>query len=78
MKQALESIKDVKFPSTLPVLMMISSDNAEKIPSWKAAHQAQLALDSGNHKLYTVSGNHYIWCTNLDEVVRLILDWKMK
>lgn len=76
MNQALESIKDVKFPSSLPVLTMISSDNVEAMPVWKTAHQDQLDFDSGNHQLYTVAGNHYIWYTNLDEIVQLILEWR--
>ena len=76
MMKSLESIRGKKFPSTLPVLTMLSSDNVEAMPVWETAHQDQLDLISGNHKLYTVSGNHYIWYTNLEPVVQLISEWK--
>lgn len=76
MMQSLESIREKKFPNTLPVLTMLSSDNVEAMPVWETAHQNQLDLNSGKHKLYTVSGNHYIWYTNLETVVQLILGWK--
>ena len=76
MMKSLESIRGKKFPSTLPVLTMLSSDNVEAMPVWETAHQDQLDLISGNHKLYTVSGNHYIWYTNLETVVQLISEWK--
>lgn len=75
MGQGLESIKGEKFPSELPVLTMVSSDNAAAMPAWKTAHQAQLDLETGNHELYVVDGSHYIWYTNLAGVVEHILEW---
>lgn len=73
MENSLESIEEKKFPSTLPVLMMISSGNVETMPVWKTAHQNQLDFSSGNHKLYIVEGSHYSWYTNLEGIKQLIL-----
>ena len=67
MDQSLLSIKDKKFPSVLPVLTMISSENVQNVPAWETAHRNQLDLESGNHQLYIVKGGHYIWYTNLTQ-----------
>ena len=72
MENSLESIEGKKFPSALPVLTLLSSDNVEAMPIWKTAHEEQLNLDSANHKLYIVEGSHYIWYTNLMEIVKHI------
>lgn len=73
MENSLGKIKGKKFPSALPVLMLLSSDNVENMPIWKAAHEEQLSFDSGIHKLHVVKGNHYIWYTNLKEIVNYII-----
>lgn len=78
MEESLLSIKDKKFPSGLPVLTMICSENVESMPVWETAHREQLDFEAGNHQLYTVKGGHYIWYTNLDEVVRHIQDWRVE
>lgn len=74
----LESIKGVKFPSTLPVLTLISSENVQAMPAWRTAHQDQLDFNSGNHELHIIEGNHYIWYTNINAVVQSILEWENK
>ena len=78
MDENLESIKGVKFPSALPVLTLISSENVQAMPAWKTAHQDQLDFNSGNHELHIVGGNHYIWYTNIGGVVQSIFEWENK
>lgn len=78
MDENLESIKGVKFPSVLPVLTLISSENVQAMPAWKTAHQDQLDFNSGNHELHIIEGNHYIWYTNINGVVQSILKWENK
>lgn len=78
MDENLESIKGVKFPSVLPVLTLISSENVQAMPAWKTAHQDQLDFNSGNHELHIIEGNHYIWYTNINGVVQSILEWENK
>ena len=73
MENSLESIEGKKFPSAIPVLTMVSSDNVEAMPVWKLAHEEQLDLGSANHKLYIVEGSHYIWYTNLNDLVNHII-----
>lgn len=75
MDQNLLSIKGKKFPTALPVLTMISSENVENIPAWKSGHENQLDFSSGNHQLYVVEGGHYIWYTNLTQIVQHINEW---
>ena len=75
MDENLESIKGVKFPSTLPVLMLVSSDNIQSMPVWKTAHEEQLDFSTGKHQLHIVEGSHYIWYTNLLNIVKYVLQW---
>ena len=70
---SLKSIEGKKFPSAILVLTMVSSDNVEAMPVWKSAHEEQLDLGSANHKLYIVEGSHYIWYTNLNDLVNHII-----
>lgn len=70
------TIKNKKFPSELPVLTMISSENVQNVLAWETAHRNQLDLESGNHQLYIVKGGHYIWYTNLIQVVQHINEWR--
>ena len=74
MENALGKIKGKKFPSTLPVLMLLSSDNVETISAWKTTHEDQLHFSSSNHKLYVVEGSHYIWYTNIEGIKQLIIN----
>lgn len=77
MDEALNTINGKKFPSTLSVLTMLSSDNVDAMPVWKTAHQKQLDASSGNHELLILQGGHYIWYTNLDAVIQGIYEWKI-
>lgn len=70
------TIKDKKFPDSLPVLMLVSSANVEFMPSWETAHRSQLNPDSANHQMYILEGEHYIWYKNLTGVVDHIKEWK--
>ncbi len=76
MESALLSVKDKKFPSSLPVLTMICSENVQNLPGWESGHRNQLDFESGNHQIYVVEGGHYIWYTNLVQVVQHIKEWK--
>ncbi len=78
MDAALGTIVGKKFPDSLPVLTMVSGDNAAAIPAWETAHRDQLNLETGKHEIHVVEGNHYIWYTNLTGVVNHIKDWADK
>jgi len=76
MEQASNTIIDKKFPSDLSVLMMISSDNVDAMPVWETAHYKQLNFEGGNHEIHIVEGGHYIWYTNLTEIIKKINSWQ--
>lgn len=76
MEQAANTIIDKKFPADLSVLMMISSDNVDAMPVWETAHYNQLNFEGGNHEIHIVEGGHYIWYTNLTEIVQKISSWQ--
>lgn len=75
MKEALLSVKGKKFPSDLPVLTMVCSENVQSMPAWKTGHEDQLDFVTGNHSLYVVEGGHYIWYTNLSAVAGYMNGW---
>lgn len=60
MGNALDSIKEKKFPSMLPVLMMITFENVENMLAWETAHREQLNSASERHKLYIIKGGLYM------------------
>lgn len=78
MNKSLATINGEKFPDTLPVLMMLSSDNVENVPAWETGHRNQINPASGNHDLSILKGSHYIWYTNLSGVVEQINKWTIK
>lgn len=77
MNQSLLTIKDKKFPDSLPVLALLSADNVENMPAWETGHRNQLNFESGNHELYILSGSHYIWHTNLSGIISRIQSWQI-
>ena len=76
MGQSLLTIKDKKFPDSLPVLALLSADNVQNMPAWETGHRNQLNFESGNHELYILNGSHYIWHTNLSGIIDHIEDWQ--
>ena len=74
--QSLLTIKDKKFPDSLPVLALLSADNVQNMPAWETGHRNQLNFESGNHELYILNGSHYIWHTNLSGIIDHIEDWQ--
>lgn len=78
LNNSLLTIKEKKFPESLPVLMMISSSNVEQIPAWETGHRNQLNSASTNHELYILEGTHYIWYTNLSGIVEHINEWQIE
>lgn len=78
MNTSMLTIIGKKFPDTLPVLTMVSGDNAAAIPAWETAHRDQLNLEAGKHEIHIVEGSHYIWYTNLSAVTDHINAWKDK
>ena len=57
-------------------VMVILSVMILSMPARVMGHRNQLNFKSGNHKLYTVEGSHYIWYTNLSGIVNHINEWK--
>lgn len=72
------TIKNKKFPDSLPVLMLVASANIERYPVWEKAHYNQLNPESPNHEMFIMDTDHYIWYTDLVGVVNNIKDWKSK
>jgi len=70
------SVSNNKFPSSIPVISLVSGMNIEFIPHWETAHVNQLDFSSDNHMLYILDGAyHNLWETHLPEIVNLIQNW---
>lgn len=78
MDKSLITIKDQKFPDSLPVLTMISKDNVDVMPEWETGHRNQLNIETGKHNMFILEGNHYIWYTNLLAITNHIHEWRVK
>ncbi|MCQ2467876.1 MAG: alpha/beta hydrolase [Clostridia bacterium] len=62
------------FPSSIPVLYILSGDNVNKDSNWKEYHE-ELA-DNNSYSLVTVvEGNHYVHLAAEDEVFNISSDW---
>lgn len=70
-----EALKGEKFSDSLPVLMLVSSENAENLPGWWSGHLDQINSNSGNHTCYKLEGGHYLWYDNYDQIVESIRTW---
>lgn len=75
----MRSLADTKFPSSLPVVFVLSSENATRtgpgIPgtAWKAIHE-KLVDNNPKSKVVVLEGEHYIHHKNAGKIADLILE----
>jgi len=73
MAENFDNCYDLKFPENIPVLYMLADSNCEEIPKWDDIHDEVITNPEG--KVVILSGNHYLYLSNLDGVVQNIMDW---
>lgn len=73
-KASLKSLSGKKFPDSVPVLDLVSSDNCKELPEWKTIHEA-VGSNNPDSRLVVVEGDHYLTNSNPDAVLNEIRNW---
>jgi len=73
-KASLKSLSGKKFPDSVPVLDLVSSDNCKEFPEWKTIHEA-VGSNNPDSRLVVVEGDHYLTNSNPDAVLNEIRNW---
>lgn len=74
MENNLETVRNLKFPKTVPVLAFLSEDNCKMMPAWEQLHKDTIAKD-GNGELLKMSGGHYLHFEHPAEIVEKVNKW---
>lgn len=74
MDDNLESVRDMKFPSNIPVLQFVSGDNCDLLESWELLHK-EVITETDRSEVLRLEGGHYLHFERKDEIVKKIRDW---
>lgn len=74
MENNLKTVRNLKFPKTVPVLEFLAEDNCKMMPAWEQLHKDTIAKD-GNGELLKMSGGHYLHFEHPDEIVGKGDEW---
>lgn len=74
MDDNLESVRDMKFPSNIPVLQFVSGDNCNLLESWELLHR-EVITETDRSEVLRLEGGHYLHFERKDEIVNKIRDW---
>lgn len=66
-----EHCRDLQYPSTLPILIFLSSENISRVKWWKKLHEEQIA-NCKNAKMIELKGSHYLHWTQSDEMAKQV------
>jgi len=70
----LAKVHDLKFPETIPVLNLISSDNIRSNPIWEQLHK-DVITDTKHSRVVTLEGSHLLHQDNKEGVLKEIKEW---
>jgi len=74
MEDSLESVRDMKFPDTVPVLQFVSSDNCELLETWETLHR-EVITEIDKSEVLRLDGGHYLHFERKQEVVEKVKEW---
>ncbi len=77
MEDNLESIRDMKFPSNVPVLQFVSEDNCNLLKSWELLHR-EVITETDRSEVLRLEGGHYLHFEKKEEMVEKVRDWIQK
>lgn len=77
MERNLKTVRNLKFPESIPVLEFLSEDNCKMMPAWEQLHKDTIAKD-GNGELLKMSGGHYLHFEHPDEIVKKVREWLLE
>lgn len=70
----LASIRDMKFPESMPVLQFISGDNCELLEAWESLHR-EVITETVKSEVLRLDGGHYLHFERKQEIVEKIKEW---
>ena len=74
MEDSLESVRDMKFPETIPVLQFVSEDNCELMETWERLHR-EVITETDKSELLRLDGGHYLHYERKQEIVEKVKEW---
>lgn len=77
MEDSLESVRDMKFPETIPVLQFVSGDNCELLETWETLHR-EVITETDKSEVLRLDGGHYLHFGRKQEVVEKVKEWLQK
>ena len=77
MEDSLESVRDLKFPETIPVLQFVSGDNCELLKTWETLHR-EVITETDKSEVLRLDGGHYLHYERKQEVVEKVREWLQK
>ena len=77
MEAGLESVRDMKFPQTVPVLQFVSGDNCELLETWETLHR-EVITETDMSEVLRLEGGHYLHFERKQELVEKVREWVRK
>ena len=77
MEASLESVRDMKFPETVPVLQFVSEDNCELLETWETLHR-EVITETDMSEVLRLEGGHYLHFERKQELVEKVREWVRK
>ena len=77
MEAGLESVRDMKFPETVPVLQFVSGDNCELLETWETLHR-EVITETDMSEVLRLGGGHYLHFERKQELVEKVREWVRK
>ena len=77
MEGSLESVRDMKFPETVPVLQFVSGDNCELLETWELLHR-EVITETDMSEVLRLEGGHYLHFERKQELIEKVREWVRK
>ena len=74
MEDNLESVRDMKFPESVPVLQFVSGDNCEMMESWEPLHR-EVITETDKSEVLRLDGGHYLHFEWKEKIVEKVREW---
>lgn len=77
MEDSLESVRDMRFPETVPVLQFVSEDNCELLETWELLHK-EVITETDMSEVLRLEGGHYLHFERKQELIEKVREWVQK
>lgn len=74
MEDNLESVRDMKFPESVPVLQFVSGDNCEMMETWEPLHR-EVITETDKSEVLRLDGGHYLHFEWKEKIVEKVREW---